>query len=73
MYVCMCDELTPYLQKQNTHLRKALSVKVRVAVTLYYLSDEGRYRKTVNAFGISVATVSIIVREVCRAIRFPYQ
>mgnify|MGYP002804379298 FL=1 len=66
----LCDELMPYLQKQNAHLRKALSVKVRVAVTLYYLSDEGRYRKTANAFGISVATVSIIVREVCRAVTF---
>ena len=56
------------MQKQNTHLRKPLSVEMCIAVTLYYLSDEGRYHKTANAFGIAVATVSLIVREVYKAI-----
>ena len=41
----------------------------RVAITLYYLSsDEGRFRKTANAFGISRQSVSKVVREVCKAI-----
>ena len=33
-----------------------------------YLSDEGRMRKTANAFGLSRQTVSKIVKEVCQAI-----
>ena len=37
-------------------------------MTLYYLSDEGRLRKTANAFGVARATVSETVRKVCRAI-----
>jgi hypothetical protein len=40
----LCDEPRPYLGRQNTHSRKALSVEERVAATLYYLSQEGRYR-----------------------------
>ena len=39
-----------------------------MAITLYYLSDEGKYRKVANAFGISRWSVSIIVRRVCAAI-----
>ena len=35
---------------------------------IYYLVDEGRYRKTANAFGVSRSAVSVIVREVCHAI-----
>ena len=32
------------------------------------MADEGRLRKTANAFGLSRSTVSIIIRKVCRAI-----
>ena len=49
-------------------MRKPISVECQVAVTLYYLSDEGRLRKTANAFGISRSSVSLIVRRVCKAI-----
>lgn len=37
-------------------------------MTLYYLSDEGRLRKTANAFGLGRSTVSIIIRRVCKAL-----
>ena len=40
----------------------------QVVVTLYYLSDEGYLRKTTNAFGISQASTSIIIRRVAQAI-----
>ena len=48
----LCNELRPFLQKKETHLRKPVSVETQVAVTLYYLSDEGRLRKVTNAFGL---------------------
>ena len=39
-----------------------------MALTLYYLSDEERLKKTANAFGLSRACVSLIIRRVTRAI-----
>ena len=39
-----------------------------MAVFLYYISDEGHYRKIANAFGIGRPTVSKIVRKVAQII-----
>ena len=64
----LCDELKPHLTKTETNMRKPLDVETQVAVTLYYLADEGRYRKVANAFGISSSTVSCIVRCVTKTI-----
>ena len=49
-------------------MRQPVDVVKKVACTLYYLSDEGRLRKTANAFGLSKQVVSKIIREVCGAI-----
>ena len=49
-------------------MRSAIDPVIQVAITLYYLSDEGRLRKTANVFGISHQTVSKIVRKVFKAI-----
>ena len=35
-------------------MRKPVSVEMQVAVTLYYLADEGRFHKVANAFGLAV-------------------
>ena len=49
-------------------MRKAVSVEVQLAVTLYYLADEGRLRKFANAFGLAKSTVSVIIRRVTSVI-----
>ena len=41
---------------------------MQVAVTMYYLSDEGRFRKAANAFRVAKNTVSMIIRRVTKAI-----
>ena len=41
---------------------------MQVAVTMYYLSDEGQFRKAANAFGIAKNIVSMIIRRVTKAI-----
>ena len=64
----LCAELAPLIEKKETNMRKPITVECQVAVTLYYLSDEGRLRKTANAFGISRSSVSLIVRNVTKAI-----
>lgn len=66
----LSELLRPHIQGQTTRLRSPVDVVTKVACTLYYLSDEGRLRKTANAFGLARQTVSKIIREVCRAITF---
>ncbi|XP_028416694.1 putative nuclease HARBI1 [Dendronephthya gigantea] len=61
----LSEELRPYIEGMTTRMRQPVDV---VACTLYYLSDEGRLRKTANAFGLSKQTVSKIIKEVCTAI-----
>ncbi|XP_065061675.1 uncharacterized protein LOC135688686 [Rhopilema esculentum] len=64
----LCDELRPYIQKQRTHLRESNDVETQVAMTLYYMSDKGRYRKVANSFGVARSTVSMVIRRVTKAI-----
>ena len=49
-------------------MREPVEIDRQVALTLYYLADEGRMRKTANSLGLSCSSVSVIVRKVCRAI-----
>lgn len=49
-------------------MRWPVDVVKQVAVTLNYLSDEGRLGKTANAFGLSRQVVLKIIRKVCKAI-----
>ena len=60
--------LRPFLEKKRTRLRTPISVAAQVGSFLYYISDEGRYRKTANAFGISRASFSGIIRRVSYAV-----
>ena len=60
--------LRPYLEKQVTRLRKPILAECQIASFLYYISDEARYRKTANAFGISRGSVSLIIRKLSKAI-----
>jgi len=49
-------------------MRSPVDLPKQVALTLYYLSDEGRLRKTANAFGLSRSCVSAVVKRVASAI-----
>ena len=64
----LSELLRPFIQGETTRMRSPVDVVKKVACTLYYLSDEGRIRKTANAFGLSRQVVSNIIREVCKAI-----
>ena len=60
--------LRPYLEKKRTRLRTPISVKAQLGSFLYYISDKDRYRKTANAFGISIASISGNIRRVSYAV-----
>ena len=67
-FYMLCEELRLYLTKQTTKLQKPVSVENEVAVTFYYLADEGRMRKVPNSFGFGKATVSKVIRRVTSVI-----
>ena len=64
----LAEELRPYIEGKETIMRSPVDVVKQVALTLYYLSDEGRLRKTANAFGVSRQVTSKIIRKVCKTI-----
>lgn len=59
----LSELLRPHIEGESTRMRSPVDVVKKVACTLYYLSDEGRLRKTANAFGLSRQVVSKIIRE----------
>lgn len=68
-FMKLCDELRPFIERDVENcVRTPIEVERQVAVTLYYLSDKGRMRKTANAFGLSRSSVSVIVCRVTCAI-----
>ena len=64
----LCNKLKPYLVKKTTKMRAPISVETQVASFLYYISDKGYIKKTVTSFGISRASVSLIIRCVSYSI-----
>ena len=56
------------IYKTTTRMRAPISMETQVASFLCYISDEARYRKTANSFGISRASVSLIIRHVSNSI-----
>ena len=61
----LCEELAPFVERRDTNYRKAISVRERVAITLYRLADTASYRTVSNLFGVGKSTVCQIVLEVC--------
>lgn len=64
----LCDDLRPFISRNQTQMKAAVSVETQVAATLYYLSDGGRMRKKANAFGLASCTIYRIVKRVTTAI-----
>ena len=61
-------ELSPHILKRDTNFRKAIKVRHRVAITLYWLADTAHYRTSANLFGVGKPTVCGIVKQVCEVI-----
>lgn len=64
----LCDQLRPHIEKVDTHLRSAIGVQKRVAITLWRLATNVEYRTIAQLFGVGTSTVCIIVHETCTAI-----
>ena len=68
IYIYICDELKLEIVKQNTRFRKAISLRKRVAITLWVLATTVEYRTVGHLFGVARCTVCCIVKETCKAI-----
>ena len=64
----LCVELSPHILKRDTNFRKAIKVRHRVAMTLYWLADTAQCRMIANLFGVGKSTVCGIVKQVCEVI-----
>ena len=49
-FMKLCGEIGPHIAKKKTNMRLPLSVEKQLAIFLYYIADEGRIRKTQNAY-----------------------
>ena len=49
-------------------MRKAVPDKQRVGITLWYLATNSDYRTIGHLFGVSMATVCYVIKEVCESI-----
>lgn len=64
----LADELKPFIQKEDTNMRKCVTVNMRLAVTLWRLGTNIEFRSIGHLFGIGKSTCVRIVREVTEAI-----
>ncbi|XP_064643021.1 uncharacterized protein LOC135497207 [Lineus longissimus] len=64
----ICEQLSPYIEKQDTRLRRPVPHHERLAVTLWKLATVMEYRSLEQKFGLGRSTVSTIVHDTCRAI-----
>ena len=67
-FIHLVDQLRMDIQSDENAVREALSPEKKVAMTLYYLKDQGSYLMTCNAFGVGKSTLSYVLKDVCKAI-----
>jgi len=56
------------IKKNDTHLRNAISVQDRLAVTIRFLATGDSYSSLQYLFKISKQSISSIIPEVCQAL-----
>ena len=64
----LCNELKVYIEKKDTRLRQAIPVKLRLAITVWFLSNGTKYRILGHLFGVSRSSICCIIKQVCKAI-----
>ena len=65
-FTYLCQQLSTL--RQDTTMRKAITVEQRLAVTIWFLATPCEYRTIAQLFGIAHCTVCEIVQETCAAI-----
>ena len=65
MFVKLADEIRLFLAPHpNAVCSDVLTVEKQLAITMYFLKDQGSMMMVANTFGVAVNTVSVIVYKV---------
>ena len=56
------------VERQNTHMRRAIDVERRIACVICVLAAQCGYRTAGHLFGVSDSSISNMMRDVCFAI-----
>ena len=62
-WMVLLEELNPIITKKKTGFCNAVSFEAQVAVTLYYLAEEGQMRKIVNACGLGKLKIFLLLKH----------
>ena len=63
-FIYLCSELKA-IEKQDTIMRRCISLERRVAITLWVLATTSEFRTVGHLFGVARNTVCVIVHETC--------
>ncbi|XP_060771613.1 uncharacterized protein LOC132882527 [Neoarius graeffei] len=67
-FTYLLERVTPHIVKKDTHLRKAISPRERLSITLRFLATGETFNSLSFQYRIGSTTVSKIVMETCTAI-----
>lgn len=67
-FAFLVEEVGPLVKRRRTNYRSPIEPRRRLAIALWYFSCSGEYRSIARLFGVGIATVCIIVRQVTAAI-----
>ncbi|XP_048361784.1 putative nuclease HARBI1 [Sphaerodactylus townsendi] len=63
------DSLAPALRRQDTRMRAALPVEMRVGMAIWYLASPNSFREVRQQFGVGTTTAFEAVHEFCEAVK----
>ncbi|KAM8751452.1 uncharacterized protein AB9X84_013010 [Acanthopagrus schlegelii] len=64
----LLERIEPAIKRRRTNYRVPIEPRRRLAITLWWFARSGEYRSIADMFGVGIATVCVIVRQVTSAI-----
>ncbi|XP_049429633.1 uncharacterized protein LOC125887123 [Epinephelus fuscoguttatus] len=64
----LLERIGPAIKRRRTNYRVPIEPRRRLAITLWWFARSGEYRSIASMFGVGIATVCVIVRQVISAI-----
>uniref|UniRef100_UPI0037E91488 uncharacterized protein n=1 Tax=Semicossyphus pulcher TaxID=241346 RepID=UPI0037E91488 len=64
----LLEQIGPAIKRRRTNYRAPIEPRRRLAIALWWFARSGEYRSIATLFGVGIATVCIIVRQVTAAI-----
>lgn len=69
VFMILANEFRPHIEpRRSPRGHDVLTVEKQLALTLYFLKDQGSLSMMANTFGVAVNTFSAVVRKVCATI-----